>query len=41
MSRDVEIKRGREDRGSQGDGAAACLYTAPFLRGVVKNFRPG
>lgn len=27
-----EVGRGREDPGSQGDGAALRLYTAPFRR---------
>lgn len=37
-----EVGRGREDLGSQGDGAPVCLDTAPcFLRGEAKNFSPG
>lgn len=37
-----EVGRGREDLGSHRDGAAVCLRAAPFfLRGEVKNFRPG
>lgn len=33
--------RGTEDLGSQGDGAAVSEYSTIFLRGEVKNFRPG